>query len=179
MLKGLCHVCFLHFLYYANYALPWSHRFFLKFSASRKREQTGKRRQLVAIIIVSFKQFQVKQTQISWKASKSGRTQACNTREWDLNLTPVSLLTAVVTMTITLVFTCAVSCELGCENLTNKICRLQVFQSPTLKWRIWMIYSKFCESFFTSGGPAVVISNLLFPLLIMKQYWPCLLFSGC
>ena len=31
MLKGLCHYCFLHFLYYANYALPWSRRFFLKF----------------------------------------------------------------------------------------------------------------------------------------------------
>ena len=148
MLKGLCHGCFLHFLYYANYALPWSRRFFLKFSASRRREQTGKRRQRVAIIIVSFKQFQVKQTEnfsasrkreqagkrrqrvaiaivsfkqlqvkqteISWKSSKSCGTQPCNTRERDLNLTPVSLLAAVVTMTIALVFTCAVSCELGC-----------------------------------------------------------------
>ena len=116
MLKGLCHGCFLHFLYYANYALPWSRRFFLKFfgfateganreaattsrdynrffqtvpgktnwkffSVSRKREQAGKRRQRVAIIIVSFKQFQVKQTEISWKSSKSGGTQPCNTHE--------------------------------------------------------------------------------------------------
>ena len=148
MLKGLCHGCFLHFLYYANYASPWSHRFFLKFfgfateganreaattsrdynlsfkqfqvkqtensSASRKREQAGKRRQRVAIVIVSFRQFQGKLTEISWKSSKSGGTQPCNTREWDLNLTPVSLLAAVVTMTIALVFTCSVSCELGC-----------------------------------------------------------------
>ena len=51
------------------------------FSGSRQREQTGKRRQRVAIVIVSFKQFQVKQTEISWKSSKSGGTQPCNTRE--------------------------------------------------------------------------------------------------
>ena len=51
------------------------------FSASRKREQAGKWRQRVTIIIVSFKQFQVKQTEISWKSSKSGGTQPCNTHE--------------------------------------------------------------------------------------------------
>ena len=46
----------------------------------QKREQVGKRRR-VAIVIVSFEQFQVKQAEISGKASKSGRTQACDTRE--------------------------------------------------------------------------------------------------